>query len=58
MILDGATIKRRSSIDFIFIRKCLISFDYFKLAFQHMLHLLASDFFGMISQHIWDCFHP
>jgi hypothetical protein len=34
-----------------------LSFYSFKLAFQHMPHLLASGFLGMVFEHISDCFH-
>jgi hypothetical protein len=31
--------------------------DSFKLVFQRMSHLLASDAFEMFLKHLWDCFH-
>jgi hypothetical protein len=34
-----------------------LSFDYFKLLFQRMPHLLTSGHFGMAFEHLWDCFH-
>jgi hypothetical protein len=34
------------------------SFDSFKLAFQHMSHLLASGFSRMVFEYLCDCFHP
>jgi hypothetical protein len=34
------------------------SHDSFKLAFQCMPHLLASGLFGMVFEHLQDCFHP
>ncbi len=34
-----------------------LSFDSFKLAFQCMPHLLASDYFRMVFEHLWDCCH-
>jgi hypothetical protein len=30
----------------------------FKLAFQHMPHLSTSGPFGMVFEHLRDCFHP
>jgi hypothetical protein len=29
----------------------------FKLAFQHMPHMLASGLSGMVFEQLWDCFH-
>jgi len=34
-----------------------LSFDSFKLTFQHMPHKLASGFFGMVLKHFQNCFH-
>jgi hypothetical protein len=33
-------------------------FNSFKFAFQHMPHLWVSGQFGMVFEHLWDCFHP
>jgi len=35
-----------------------LSFDSFKLAFQHMLHLSTSGPSRMVFEHLRDCFHP
>jgi hypothetical protein len=35
-----------------------LSSNSFKLAFQHMLHLLINDPSGMVFEHLWECFHP
>jgi hypothetical protein len=34
------------------------SFDSFKLAFQRMPHLSKSGHFGMVFEHLRNCFHP
>jgi hypothetical protein len=34
-----------------------LSFDFFKLAFQHMSHLSTSDHFGMVFVDLQNCFH-
>jgi hypothetical protein len=34
-----------------------LSFDFFKLAFQHMPHLSTSGHFGMVFEHLQNCFH-
>jgi hypothetical protein len=35
-----------------------LSSDSFKLAFQRMPHLSISGPFGMVFEHLQDCFHP
>jgi hypothetical protein len=34
-----------------------LSFNFFKLTFQHMLHLLANGYYGMVFEHLQDYFH-
>jgi hypothetical protein len=34
-----------------------LSSNFFKLTFQRMPHLSTNDPFGMIFEHLWNCFH-
>jgi hypothetical protein len=34
-----------------------LSSNSFKLVFQCMPHLLANGLYGMVFEHLWDCFH-